>query len=255
MYVLLIFCGVIYAASIALQVSLQALLDSRLFLLPSFLPWLVVAFATSMLWLAALLWYHFTARHHAAKVAVAIHLIATILRYYILYRVFVVGDYINLYFPSYSLVLATWGLYGICLLFTAETRPVWLKTAGFYIAGSTAVLVITLIMYLYATDAAYKAAVENFHNKLSWFNALATIPLLLHWAVGWKDATESGSRSALSGTIRGLVFVTGIACAVAGLLVWNRLLHEKPAIRSGELAASGKDILHAERLKPGLLPT
>ncbi|WP_051663896.1 carboxylesterase family protein [Dyadobacter crusticola] len=248
-YLLLTFCGILYVGSTALQISLQDFLGHQLFLLPSFLPWLGVAFATSLLWLGALLSFHIIANHPAAKIAITIHLIATIFRCYTIYAVFSAGSQMNLYFPSYFLVLTTWGLYGICLIYTSEKNRVWLKTAGFYIIGITAVLIVTLIMYLYATDAAYKAAVENFHNKLSWFSELATVPLLVHWVIGWKQTEVSVSRSTLSRMIKLAVFLAGMASAIAGLVVHDRLLHEKPVAKSPEPPATSKDVAHAERFE------
>ncbi|WP_439556766.1 hypothetical protein [Dyadobacter sp.] len=44
-------------------------------------------------------------------------------------------------------------------------------------------------------------------------------------------------------------FVTGIACVVAGFITWDKLLHEKPVVRSEEAAASSKDIADAARFE------
>jgi hypothetical protein len=113
-----------------------------------------------------------------------------------LYSVFSDGSYTNLYFPSYSLVLITWTLYGISLIYSAAGKLKWLYMAGVYLIIVTGILVLTLIMYLYAADPYSKATIENIHNKLSWFGELAALLIIVNWWVVRKGHDDNSSHNA-----------------------------------------------------------
>lgn len=241
-----LFAGITYLIVVVIQIALDIHFDTDLFRLPSFLPWLGVAFVATVLWLTTLSIYHHLSGHKLALIFSVLHLLSAIVQYYVLYAVFSGGNYLNLYFPSYALVLGTGLLYDISLIFSVAGRLRWLRLAGVFMTVMNTILILTLIVCLYTGDAGTKATFELIHNRLSMFREVSVLFFLMNW---WVNRDERHSPKIMHAAIPFITVFSGVCCLAVGGFVGTSMFSEKPLSGPREAAANSRDKAYAKRFE------
>lgn len=189
-------------------------LGARMYELPSIASWTIFSFMITVAWSLLILKYYHYKRFHFAMWTLTAAIVASLLHFYLFYRLISTKEISFAFILATMVLLATSILYSLSLIFSVAGNRPWLKAGGIFLFLMGVATAVSFVWAIVSVSARINGTIASFEQWISLGSSLVPTFFILNFLDERATAQKTNALRANYNGVLGVIVLFFIVVTV-----------------------------------------